>query len=67
MVVLKIENFKFELMENLTDLNLTSLSGKEIRDTDGGLILAWLAYKALKGAYEKGYDDAQEKCTCQSE
>jgi lactobin A/cerein 7B family class IIb bacteriocin len=45
--------------------NLKTLTNEEMKTTNGGLILAWLAYKAIKGAYEKGYDDAQEKCICQ--
>jgi len=47
--------------------NLTPLSQQEKVTTDGGLLLAWVAYRVLKGAYEHGYDTAQNNCTCKSE
>lgn len=58
-------------------LNLENLTEEELYSYEGGLII-WspsifesvieagkLAYKAVSGSYQSGYDSAQNNCECQ--
>jgi hypothetical protein len=59
-------------MENLNEMGLVKMSPLQLNKVDGGLIMypgqtvIYYLVKMVKGAYEKGHDDAQDNCDCTS-
>jgi hypothetical protein len=57
-------------MENLNEMGLLEMAPNQLKETDGGLIMypgqgvIYFLVKMIKGAYEKGHDDAQKNCEC---
>lgn len=57
-------------MDNLNEMGLNKISHTELKKTDGGLIMypaqpiVEFIVDSFKGAYEYGYDEAQENCKC---
>ncbi|NGP89756.1 hypothetical protein [Fodinibius halophilus] len=58
-------------MDNLNEMGLSPVSKNQLKYTNGGLILVnaeltKALLKPLVGAYQRGYDEAQNNCDCES-
>lgn len=57
-------------MDNLNSIGLVTINSKQLKETNGGLLvlhpkILTTMYKAVSGAYQRGYDNAQNNCECQ--